>query len=138
MLKLKPTGKTIAAFDTVFNELIDASGKSYALVKFGNETLGYVHRALNLDTGTSEEFEWVAIFDHERPVETLTDDGCKAVPLKGIAYNEFFKRKPTSKTVYQRGTYDRETKRYSCIDTDDANREIFLKGDTIVYVGFTF
>lgn len=40
--------------------------------------------------------------------------------------------------VYQRGTFDRTTKRYSLIDCDDVNRELFVKKGTKLLVGFTY
>ena len=58
--------------------------------------------------------------------------------LKDVKKGDYFRRKPDAKTVYIRGQYDRTEKDYSCIDDMDINREIFLKGSTKVWVGFTY
>ena len=58
--------------------------------------------------------------------------------LKQAPEGEYVKRTATAKTVYIRGAYDAGTKRYSLVDTEDINREIFLKGETLVYVGFDY
>lgn len=58
--------------------------------------------------------------------------------LRTIKPGEYFKRKPEAKTVFSKGEYCRESKRFLCSDFDDINRFISLKGDTLVFVGFTF
>lgn len=62
--------------------------------------------------------------------------------LKDIRPGTWFTRKPneypTERQVLIRGNYDRESKRYSCQHWDDVCREIMLKGETVVYVDFTF
>ena len=58
--------------------------------------------------------------------------------VKDLRLGEYFKRKPGAAKVYVRGAYARDSKRYSGQDWDDMNREIWLKGDTLVFVGFTF
>lgn len=62
--------------------------------------------------------------------------------LKELKKGEYFTRKnipyPTDNQVYIRGDYDRTSKKYSCLHFNDINREIFLKGDTIIYTDFTF
>ena len=40
--------------------------------------------------------------------------------------------------VYQREHYDRTTRTIGAGDVDDISREIYLRPDTIVYVGFTY
>ena len=40
--------------------------------------------------------------------------------------------------TYTRGDYDRATKRYSLIDTEDFCREVFVKKGTRLLVGFTY
>jgi len=62
----------------------------------------------------------------------------KIVKINDCKLGEFLKRKSDSKTVYQRGQYDRGTKRYSIIDTEDHCRELFLKSSTMVVIGFTY
>lgn len=58
------------------------------------------------------------------------------IKLSKVKKGEFVKRKPNSQTVYSRGDYERSIKKYSLIDEEDICREIFLKGSTIVYIGF--
>ena len=58
--------------------------------------------------------------------------------LSDLKRREFFKRKPDARKVYRKGDYDRGSKKFSCMDEDDISREIFLKGDTMVYVGFDY
>ena len=62
----------------------------------------------------------------------------KSIKLKDIPFGMVFKRKLDSSKVYIRGNYIRDDgfNKYSCTDYDDMNREIFLKGDTVVYIGF--
>lgn len=62
----------------------------------------------------------------------------KTIKLKDIPFGMVFKRKPDSKKVLIRGNYVRYDglNRYSCTSWDDMCDEIFVKGDTLVYVGF--
>lgn len=70
---------------------------------------------------------------------TANDDGSlRAVRLDELALDTFFKRKPDANKVYARGEYDRTDKRYSCSDVDDISRYVYLKGSTIVYIGFEY
>lgn len=69
----------------------------------------------------------------------------KAVKLKDVKRDELFQRNTTTSKVYIKGEYvrgydylGRKLNKYSCTDWDDINREIFLKGDTIVYIDMTF
>jgi len=62
----------------------------------------------------------------------------QTMTLKQTPKGEYVKRTATAKTVYVRGEYDPGTKRYSLIDAEDINREIFLKGNTPVFVGFEY
>jgi hypothetical protein len=64
--------------------------------------------------------------------------GIKRVKLKDVKRGEFVRRKPDALTTYTRGEYDRSSKTYSLEDWDDINREVFLKGTTLVYIGFEF
>lgn len=45
---------------------------------------------------------------------------------------------PGEAQVLIKGEYVRGTKKYVSIHWNDINRWVMLKGDTIVYVGFTF
>ena len=58
--------------------------------------------------------------------------------LKSLKKRELFKRKPDATTVFIRDHYERAEKRYCCSAYDDINREVFLKGITLVWVGFDF
>ena len=62
--------------------------------------------------------------------------------LKELKKGDFFTRKeieyPKDNQVWIRGHYDRTSKTYSCINFNDINREIFLKGTTPVYTNFIF
>lgn len=58
--------------------------------------------------------------------------------LSDLKKGEYLKRKADARKVYRKGDYDRAERKFSCMDTDDISREIFLKGDTMVYVGFDY
>jgi len=62
----------------------------------------------------------------------------KEIKIKDLKAGEFFKRKPDAKGVFVRGDYDRSSKSFSAHDFDDICREIFIKADKTVFVGFTF
>ena len=62
----------------------------------------------------------------------------QSIKLKDAPLGEFVKRKPDAKGVYTRGEFDRTTKRYTLIDEMDISREVYLKGETIVYIGFDY
>lgn len=62
--------------------------------------------------------------------------------VKKIRKGEFFTKKdlenPKDPQVWIRGDYDHSEKKYECINFDDINRRIYMKGDKEVYTGFTF
>ncbi len=58
--------------------------------------------------------------------------------LSTVKPGEYIKRKAESSTVYIKGAYDRATKSFSCTDTNDICREISIKADKPVFVGFTY
>jgi hypothetical protein len=58
--------------------------------------------------------------------------------LKKVKKGDFVKRKEDAQTVYIRGDYCPIAKAYSLTDTEDINREIFIKGDKPVFIGFTY
>ena len=62
------------------------------------------------------------------------------VQLKDVKKGEFIRRKADAQPTFVRGAYVRYDgwNRYSLTDFYDTNREIFLKGTTKVWVGFTF
>jgi hypothetical protein len=65
-------------------------------------------------------------------------DGAGFRKLSDLKKGEYIKRKADSRKVYRKGDYVRSEKKFSCMDTDDISREILLKGDTMVYVGFDY
>lgn len=62
--------------------------------------------------------------------------------IKELKKGEYFTRKnieyPTEKQVFIKGDYDRQLKKYSCINFSDISKEIFLKPDTEIFVDFIF
>lgn len=66
----------------------------------------------------------------------------KKTLLKNLKNGEFFTRKPNEypedRQVLIRSNYCKENKKFSCYHFDDVNKEIFLKGETIVYTDFIF
>ena len=63
--------------------------------------------------------------------------------LRELRKGEFFTlsdhgEEPDEKYVYIRGAYERSGRRYSVSKFSDYNCERFLKGDRLVWVGFTF
>ena len=60
------------------------------------------------------------------------------VTIRSTGQGEFIRRKPGAKKVYIRGHYVRELRAFSCSDTEDMNREIFIKAGALVQVGFTY
>ena len=65
-------------------------------------------------------------------------DGAGYRKLSDLKKGEYIKRKADARKVYRKGDYIRSEKKFSCMDTDDISREILLKGDTMVYVGFDY
>mgnify|MGYP003646181732 FL=1 len=60
------------------------------------------------------------------------------VTLNQVKSGDYIKRKADAKSVYIKGTYNKASKSFSCIDTDDINKEIFIKANKPVFVGFTY
>jgi hypothetical protein len=65
-------------------------------------------------------------------------DGAGFRKLSDLKKGEYIKRKADARKVYRKGDYIRSEKKFACMDTDDISREIYLKGDTMVYVGFDY
>ena len=59
-------------------------------------------------------------------------------PLGNCAKGEFIRLKIGASQTYRRGTYCRTRKKFSLVNCDDTNREIFRSRNTIVYTGFTY
>ena len=66
----------------------------------------------------------------------------EGIKLKNLKRGEFFTRKPLEfpkeSQVFIKAEYDRTEKRYFCERWNDICDGIMLKGETIVYIGFTF
>jgi len=60
------------------------------------------------------------------------------VQLKDVKRGDFIKRKADASKIYRRGEYCRDEKRFECGDWEDISRAIYLKGSTLVWVGFDF
>jgi hypothetical protein len=65
-------------------------------------------------------------------------DGAGYRKLSDLKKGEFFKRKADARKVYRKGDYDRTDRKYAGEDESDISRTIYLKGDTMVYVGFDY
>jgi hypothetical protein len=61
-----------------------------------------------------------------------------SIAIRNTKAGDFIKRKPDAAAVYKRGHYVPSLKAFSCTDCDDINREIFIKADKAVFVGFTY
>ena len=68
----------------------------------------------------------------------------KAIKVKKLKRGELFQKNETTNKMYIKGEYvrgydylGRKLNKYSCIDWDDINRELFIKGDLIVYTDGT-
>lgn len=62
----------------------------------------------------------------------------QTVTLKAVKTGDYIKRKADAKGIYIKGAYDRTTKSFSCIDVEDICREIFIKANKPVFIGFTY
>lgn len=62
----------------------------------------------------------------------------QSIILKSVKPGDYIKRKADSKAVYIKGTYDKTTKSFACVDVEDICREIFIKANKPVFVGFTY
>ena len=60
------------------------------------------------------------------------------IEIQKVAKNDFIKRKPDAKKVYQYVGWCNICKGYQINDCDDINREMYLKKNTLVDVGFTY
>lgn len=72
---------------------------------------------------------------------TANDDGTlRAVRLAELKQGTFFKRKPFSNTVWVRDEYSHFDKKYYCEKQNQQNTygDMYLKGSTIVYIGFEY
>lgn len=62
----------------------------------------------------------------------------KKAKIKDLPKGEYIKRTATATKIYKRGAYDRTYKKYRIDDTDDISKDLLIKGDTVVFYGFTY
>lgn len=75
--------------------------------------------------------------DVSSQIEKAANQG-RQVPLRDTKRGELFRLTPSS-PVYIRGSYTgKRDNRYSCIKWDDMCSERMIKGNKLVYIGFTF
>ena len=60
------------------------------------------------------------------------------IALRKVKQGGFIKRTKDAKTIYIKNHYNRDDKTFSCSDTNDMNREGFIKADKLVEVDFTY
>ena len=72
--------------------------------------------------------------------EAIEKDGSELVPIKinDLKHGQFFITSNKSKTVYVRGDYERQSKKYECANFDDISDYKYYNGNKIVLTGFTF
>ena len=58
--------------------------------------------------------------------------------IRAVSKGEYVKRKPEASKVYKRGDYCKASKKFELIDCDDINRVVYDKGETLVFIGFTY
>ena len=91
-----------------------------------------------IDTYLSIIFNFNKGFKTMKQIETNDGDIVNEIALRHVGVGDILKRKPNAKTVFVVNHYDRASKTWSLSDWHDMNREIFLKSDTLVYIGFEF
>lgn len=63
----------------------------------------------------------------------------RTAAIKDLKRGEFFRLTPSDTApVWVRGEYSRQAKKYSTHRFDDVNHERLLRGEQLVWVGFTF
>mgnify|MGYP007047367331 CR=1 FL=1 len=66
----------------------------------------------------------------------------RQIQIRDVRRGEVFRRSIAAQKTYVRGLYvrgdSRAKDRFSCIDFDDVNRELFLRASTLVFVDFSF
>lgn len=76
--------------------------------------------------------------NNELSLSTDPNEYCVERLVEHCSKGEYVKRKPGAAKVYTRGDYDRSSGKYSLIDEDDVNREVFVKKGTPLFVGFSY
>lgn len=63
----------------------------------------------------------------------------RTIAIKNLKRGDFFRTTDSNTApVWVRGNYSREAKKYSTHLFDDVNHERLLRGNQVVWVGFTF
>nr|DAL26549.1 MAG TPA_asm: hypothetical protein [Caudoviricetes sp.] len=63
----------------------------------------------------------------------------RTIAIKNLKRGDFFRTIDSNTApVWVRGNYSREAKKYSTHLFDDVNHERLLRGNQVVWVGFTF
>jgi len=70
-------------------------------------------------------------------IQPTTGEGAM-VALRDVKQGDFVRRKEGAKTTYRKGEYDRTLKAYCLTDWEDNSRDIYVKADKLVHIGFTF
>ena len=70
-------------------------------------------------------------------IQPTTGEGAM-VALRDVKQGDFVRRKEGAKTTYTKGDYDRTLKAYCLTDWEDNSRDIYVKADKLVHIGFTF
>ena len=112
-----------------FWELIGVIGETEDVI-FGDFDRYVVMKELENEKDRLTEEGYSQVLVQARVVEKMTQE---PVELKTLKQGQIFKRKLESTKAYERSEYDREFKRYSCVDLDDISRALYLKGTTKVY-----
>ena len=85
-----------------------------------------------------------AIEAHAKAKQERDNKMGSKIKVSKVKKGEFIKKTADSTKVFIRGEFIRDggwadgKGRYSLQDTEDMNRETFIKGDKIVFVGFTY
>ena len=58
--------------------------------------------------------------------------------VSDLTKGEYFTLRPNTEVVYVKGPYDKSAKAWMCPKAEDFCIARILKGDTIVYTGFTY
>ena len=69
--------------------------------------------------------------------QEINDEVVFKIKIKDIKKGELFKKKPESKTIYERLDYDKHEKKYETAHVN-GNNFYYLKGTQAVWVGFSY
>jgi hypothetical protein len=83
--------------------------------------------------------QWLEVeLPSHRTAQDVRDDAAARIPLSTVKRGEYFRVTAFEKgAVYQRGEYDKSTKRYSCTNQENGN-DLNIKGVKLVFVGFEY